>query len=69
VCCRSCASLMRDVVVGYLQETCRVPLRRILTPAGMGTSQAIAANTTAEGRAENRRVEVKLIVNKAMADK
>jgi len=59
-----------EAVVAYLVQVCRVPTRRILAPTGMGTSMAIAANTTAAGRAENRRVEVKVIVNKAMsADK
>jgi len=54
-------------VVDYLAETGKVPLRHILAPAAMGTSQAVASNETAAGRALNRRVEVKVLVNKGLA--
>lgn len=53
-----------EAVVQYLQQVGRVPLRRILAPAGLGTSQSAADNNTAEGRSKNRRVEVRVIVNK-----
>lgn len=53
-----------ESVVAYLEEVRNVPLRRILTPAGLGTSHEVAANVTAAGRAANRRVEVKVLVNK-----
>jgi OmpA-OmpF porin, OOP family len=54
-------------VVEYLTQSGSIPLRRLLMPLGYGTARPVGENTTAEGRAENRRVEVKLIVNKAQA--
>jgi OOP family OmpA-OmpF porin len=54
-----------NAVVRYLEEN-DVPLRRILTPAGLADSHSVADNKTADGRKMNRRVEVKVFVNKAL---
>ena len=53
-------------VVRYLQEDRNVPLRRIFAPAGLGTSHAAADNKSREGRQQNRRVEVRVLVNRGL---
>jgi outer membrane protein OmpA-like peptidoglycan-associated protein len=53
-------------VTQYLQQA-DVPLRRILAPAGLGESHAVADNKTSEGRKLNRRVEVKVLVNNTLS--
>ena len=53
-------------VARYLRETQNVPMRRILIPAGYGATHPDAPNTDSMGRAINRRVDVKVIVNKGL---
>jgi outer membrane protein OmpA-like peptidoglycan-associated protein len=54
-------------VIAYLQQSCGVALFRVLAPAAMGSSDPAASNATTEGRAENRRVVIKILVNKGVA--
>jgi len=55
-----------DAVVQYLAVNHRIPMRRFITPMGYGKTAAVADNTTREGRAQNRRVEVKVLINRGM---
>jgi outer membrane protein OmpA-like peptidoglycan-associated protein len=55
-----------DAVVQYLAVQHKIPLRRFVTPMGYGKTEQVADNTTAEGRQQNRRVEVKMIINRGM---
>jgi OOP family OmpA-OmpF porin len=54
-------------VIAFLLQDCNVPVRHIVAPGAMGTVDPAATNETAQGRAENRRVEVKVLVNKGLA--
>jgi outer membrane protein OmpA-like peptidoglycan-associated protein len=55
-------------VAKYLRETQNVPMRRILVPAGYGATHPDATNNDSQGRALNRRVDVKVIVNKGLSE-
>ena len=48
-------------VLTYLIQQCGVPSRHIIAPAAMGEYGSAAPNETKAGRAENRRVEVKVL--------
>jgi outer membrane protein OmpA-like peptidoglycan-associated protein len=56
-----------DAVVQYLAVNHKIPLRRFVTPMGYGKTEFVADNSTAAGRAQNRRVEVKMILNRGMS--
>ena len=55
-----------QAVLDYLIDTHNVPLRRIGVSYGYGENQPVADNTTREGREQNRRVELKLMVSKGL---
>jgi len=54
-------------VVTALMQQGGIPVRRIVAPGAMGEYGSAAPNETKSGRAENRRVEVKVLVNKGIA--
>lgn len=53
-------------VVNYLQQACGWKPYRMLTPTGMAEADPAADNTTPEGKAQNRRVAVNILVSKAV---
>ena len=53
-------------VVNHLQQACGWKPYRMLTPTGMAEADPLADNTTAYGKAQNRRVSVNVLVSKAM---
>jgi outer membrane protein OmpA-like peptidoglycan-associated protein len=55
-----------ESVVEYLTVNHKIPARRFITPMGYGKTEAVADNTTAAGRAQNRRVEVKMLLNRGL---
>jgi outer membrane protein OmpA-like peptidoglycan-associated protein len=55
-----------NAVVRYLMENHDVPQRRIITPFGYGELKPAADNNTREGRQQNRRVEVAILVSKGL---
>jgi outer membrane protein OmpA-like peptidoglycan-associated protein len=55
-----------ESVVEYLTINHKIPARRFITPMGYGKTAAVADNTTAAGRAQNRRVEVKMLLNRGL---
>ena len=63
---RALSQRRADAVIRYLVENHSIPLRRIVTPYGFGESNPVAENNSRDGRAQNRRVEVKLLVNKRL---
>ena len=53
-------------VIHYLQQVCHWKPYRMLTPTGMAKADPLASNDTAEGRAQNRRVSVNVLVSKSV---
>ena len=52
-------------VVNFLQQECGWKPWRMLTPTGFAEADPLADNSTAEGRRQNRRVSVNILVSKA----
>ena len=53
-------------VVNYLQQACHWLPYRMMTPTGMAEADPAADNSTPEGQAQNRRVQVSILVSKAV---
>ena len=55
-------------VARYFSEVQNIPMRRILMPVGYGSTHPVASNAHAVGREINRRVDVKVLVNKSLEE-
>ena len=53
-------------VINYLQQYCKWKPYRMLTPTGMAEADPLADNSTPEGKAQNRRVSVNVLVSKGL---
>ncbi len=53
-------------VVNHLQQACGWKPYRMLTPTGMAEADPAADNSTIEGKAQNRRVAVNILVSKGL---
>lgn len=55
-----------SAVINYLQQACHWKPYRMLTPTGMAKADPLASNDTPEGKAQNRRVSVNILVSKSV---
>jgi OmpA-OmpF porin, OOP family len=56
-----------QAVVNWLAQNGDIPFFRMLAPGAMSTAKPAASNETASGRAQNRRVVVRVLVNRGIA--
>jgi outer membrane protein OmpA-like peptidoglycan-associated protein len=66
---RSLSERRAKAVIQYLVGVHGLDLRRLVQPFGFGESKPVADNSTAVGRAKNRRVEIRILQNKGIANK
>ena len=56
-----------EAVIDFLHQQAKIPVRHVLAPGAMGVTEPAASNEDTSGRSANRRVEVKVLVNRGLA--
>ena len=56
-----------DAVINYLVTKHGFPPRRVVQPFGYGSLNPIASNDTREGRANNRRAQITVLINRGIS--
>lgn len=65
---RTLSQKRAEAVMHYLAENHDIPLRRIVLPFGYGEAMPVADNSTRDGRKQNRRAEVSILVSKGLTN-
>jgi OmpA-OmpF porin, OOP family len=63
---RALSERRAEAVIRYLAENHDIPLHRMINPFGFGELKPVAENDTRDGRKQNRRVEVAILVSKGL---
>jgi outer membrane protein OmpA-like peptidoglycan-associated protein len=66
---RSLSERRANAVIYYIVTKYKLPMQRFVQPFGYGQLEPTADNITKAGRAKNRRAEVRLMVNKGIANR
>jgi len=65
---RTLSQKRSEAVMHYLAENHDIPLRRMVMPLGYGEAMPVADNKTRDGRMQNRRAEVSILVSKGLTN-